>query len=98
MNGTAEEQLQELSTQRGRFLRWLNVEARLAKAQASLGIIPAAAGECIAAASRVELLDLIWHQALFQDTAHPMVALLRRFQPVSCSIPASTSVWRHGSQ
>jgi len=40
-----------------RWQAWLDVEAALARAQAELGIIPAAAAEAIARAARLELLD-----------------------------------------
>src|SRR5215813_13022714 len=40
-----------------RWQAWLDVEVALARAQADLGIIPAAAAEAIAVAARLEKLD-----------------------------------------
>ena len=40
-----------------RWQAWLDVEAALARAQAELGIIPAAAAEAIAAKAKLELMD-----------------------------------------
>jgi adenylosuccinate lyase len=63
-----------------RVQRWLSVEAALALAQADLGIIPAQAARDIAAAARVELIDLQAVQAETERTGHSLVGLLRVFQ------------------
>lgn len=61
----------------GRFARWLEVEAALARAQAALGIIPPKAAEDISAAARVEKLELSRYDEFYQKTGHPMVSMLR---------------------
>ncbi|WP_214408491.1 class-II fumarase/aspartase family protein [Sphaerisporangium fuscum] len=65
---------------RCRFQRWLDVEAALALEQAALGIIPADAAQRIAAAARVENLDLNAVRAEIRRTSHSLVGLLRVFQ------------------
>ena len=79
---TVHEEMIRLFSEKSRFQRWLTIEASLAKAQAALGIIPRDAAERIAARADVELLDLDQYQEMYRQTAHPMVALLRLFQPV----------------
>ncbi|WP_225830456.1 adenylosuccinate lyase family protein [Streptomyces sp. NK08204] len=63
-----------------RYQRWLDVEAALALSQGELGIIPAEAAQKIAAAARVELLDLEALRADIRRTGHSLVAFLRAFQ------------------
>src|SRR5947207_3621282 len=60
----------------GRWQAWLDVEAALAKAQAELGIIPAAAVAPIAAAARLELLDRRRIDEGFARTGHTIVPLV----------------------
>src|SRR5688572_7388129 len=59
-----------------RWQAWLDVEAALARAQAELGIIPAAAVEPIARAARLELLDRKRIDEAFARTAHTIVPLV----------------------
>jgi len=57
--------------------RMLQVEAALARAEARAGVIPLDAAEAIAAACRIERIDV---EALYQETAHtgtPVVPLVR---------------------
>lgn len=61
----------------GRFARWLEVEAALARAQAALGIIPQKAAEDISAVAHVEKLELSRYDEFYQKTGHPMVSMLR---------------------
>lgn len=56
---------------------WLDVEAALARAQASLGIIPADAGSAITGAARIERFDLAALDAEAKRMAHPLVPLVR---------------------
>jgi adenylosuccinate lyase len=79
---TPEESMNQLFSEKARFQRWLDVEASLARAQASLGIIPKEAADEISRKANVELLDLKKYGEMYQQTAHPMVAMLRLFQPV----------------
>lgn len=60
-----------------RYQRWLDVEAALALSQAELGLVPSEQAELIAAAARVELLDLDWVGEEIRRTRHSLVGLLR---------------------
>jgi adenylosuccinate lyase len=82
MKDTPEEVMKQIFSEKARFQRWLDVEASLARAQASLGIIPKEAADEISRKAKVELLDLKKYSELYQQTAHPMVAMLRLFQPI----------------
>ncbi len=53
-----------------RWQAWLDVEVALARAQAELGIIPAAAVEPIARAARLELMDRARIDEAFARTGH----------------------------
>jgi adenylosuccinate lyase len=59
-----------------RWQAWLDVEVALARAQAELGVIPAAAVEPIAAAARLELLDRRRIDEGFARTGHTIVPLV----------------------
>jgi 3-carboxy-cis,cis-muconate cycloisomerase len=59
-----------------RWQAWLDVEAALARAQAELGIIPAAAAEAIAAKARLELMDRKKIDEGFTRTGHTLVPLV----------------------
>ncbi len=59
-----------------RWQAWLDVEAALARAQAELGIIPAAAAEAIAAKARLELMDRKRIDEGFARTGHTLVPLV----------------------
>jgi 3-carboxy-cis,cis-muconate cycloisomerase len=59
-----------------RWQAWLDVEAALARAQAELGIIPAAAAEAIAAKARLELMDRARIDEGFTRTGHTLVPLV----------------------
>lgn len=63
-----------------RLQRWLDVEAALALTQGEMGLIPQKAADEIAAAARLELLDLDALQGEFRRTAHSLVPLLRALQ------------------
>lgn len=82
MKDTPGEVMKQMFSEKARFQRWLDVEASLAKAQASLGIIPKEAADEISRKAKVELLDLKKYKEMYQQTAHPMVAMLRLFQPI----------------
>lgn len=57
--------------------KWLDVEAALARAEASLGIIPAEAAEDITRAADVEQYDLDAMRDEMARTSHPIVPLVR---------------------
>jgi len=79
---TPKEIMNQIFSEKARFQRWLDVEASLARAQASLGIIPKEAADAISQKANVELLDLNKYKEMYEQTGHPMVAMLRLFQPV----------------
>ncbi|HWN35015.1 MAG TPA: lyase family protein, partial [Pseudonocardia sp.] len=56
---------------------WLDILVALARAQASLGLIPAASAEAIAAAARVEKLDLDYAAEQTRLTGHSTLGLIR---------------------
>lgn len=59
-----------------RMQRWLDVEAALARSQAEVGLIPAAAAEEICNAAALEKLDTKRIQADIRQTGHSLVGLL----------------------
>ncbi|MDR3536067.1 MAG: adenylosuccinate lyase family protein [Acetobacteraceae bacterium] len=59
-----------------RWQAWIDVEVALARAQAELGIIPAAAAEAIAKVGRLELMDRTRIDAGFARTGHTLVPLV----------------------
>jgi adenylosuccinate lyase len=79
---TPTEAMNRIFSERGRFQRWLDVEASLARVQASLSIIPQEAADAIGRKANAELLDLKKYKETYQQTGHPMVAMLRVFQPI----------------
>jgi adenylosuccinate lyase len=71
-----------LFADKGRFQRWLEIEASLARAQAKVGLIPQEVADQISSKADVELLDLGQYQEMYRQTQHPLVAMLRLFHPV----------------
>ena len=63
-----------------RYQRWLDVEAALALSQAELGLVPRRQADRIAAAARVELLDLELVRSEIRRTGHSLVGLLSALQ------------------
>ena len=82
MQRTPAEAMKQIFSEKGRFQRWLDVEASLARAQAYLGTIPKEAAEAISRKADVELLDLKKYKEMYRQTGHPMVAMLRLFTPI----------------
>ncbi|MCJ7785047.1 MAG: lyase family protein, partial [Desulfobacterales bacterium] len=82
MENTPAEAMNQIFSEKARFQRWLDVEASLARIQASLSIIPEEAADAISRKANVELLDLKRYKEMYQQTGHPMVAMLRLFQPI----------------
>ncbi len=70
-------EVQALFSRDGRFARWLRAEAALANAQAALGLLPQQAAADISAAAQVDKLALDRYEALYAQTGHPMVSMLR---------------------
>jgi adenylosuccinate lyase len=79
---TPAEAMNQIFSEKARFQRWLDVEASLARIQASLSIIPKEAADTISRKANVALLDLKKYKETYQQTGHPMVAMLRLFQPI----------------
>ncbi|GAB2330318.1 adenylosuccinate lyase family protein [Streptomyces griseoincarnatus] len=63
-----------------RVQRWLDVEAALALTQGEMGMIPAAAAADIAAAARVDRIDLDTVREETQRSGHSLIGLLRALQ------------------
>jgi adenylosuccinate lyase len=78
--GTAD--MRRIFEERSSFQRWLHVEAALAKAQASLGMIPIEAAENIAAKADIALIDLEAVKASGKRTGHSLLGLLAEFRRV----------------
>jgi 3-carboxy-cis,cis-muconate cycloisomerase len=67
--------------------RWLDVEAALARAEETLGIIPAGCAAEITRKAHAELLDMAEMKRQLAFTHHPIMPLIRCFQKV-CDPPA----------
>jgi adenylosuccinate lyase len=78
--GTAE--VDGLLSDDARLQAWLDIMAALARAQAEVGLIPAAAGEEIARQARVDLLDLDFVVAQTRATSHSTLGLIRGMQQI----------------
>ncbi len=70
------EQMRALFEERALLQRWLDYEAALARAQASLGLVPAAAAAEITRQARAERYDLDVIRAGIERTVHPLVPLI----------------------
>jgi len=68
--------IRALYRQENRWQAWLDVEVALARAQAGLGIIPAAAAEAIAAKAKLDLMDRARIDEGFRRTGHTLVPLV----------------------
>ena len=68
--------LRKLYQLENRWQAWIDVEVALAKAQAELGIIPAAAADAIAKVARLELMDRARINEGFARTGHTLVPLV----------------------
>ncbi|MGH8974528.1 MAG: class-II fumarase/aspartase family protein [Acidimicrobiia bacterium] len=78
--GTAE--VDALLSDDARLQSWLDILAVLARAQADVGLIPAAAGEEIARQAKVDLLDLEFVVAETRATSHSTLGLIRGMQKI----------------
>src|SRR3990172_2168768 len=56
--------------------KWLDYEAALARAQAQLGMIPAAAAEEITRRARAETMDTAAIKKGIDETVHPLVSMI----------------------
>ena len=69
-------EVSEMFSEANLFQSYLDVEAALAKAQASQEIIPATAAEIISEKAKLELLDLQNVYDGLDKTGHPLVPLI----------------------
>ena len=76
-----------------RLAAMLRVEAALARTQARLGLIPAAAAEAITAAAKVETLDLTALAASTAIVGYPVVALTKQLGKAAGSEAARWVHW-----
>lgn len=74
----------------GRLQAWLDILAALAQAQADIGIVPVEAAADIAAASRLERLDVDFVVAETRATSHSTLGLIRGMQQV---LPPPAGEW-----
>lgn len=69
--------MRDVFSEENRIQKWLDVEAALAKAQASLGIIPKEAADEIAKKAFYKFMDMDFIFAEFKKTKHPLVPTVR---------------------
>ncbi|MFW5722843.1 MAG: hypothetical protein ACOCWT_06050, partial [Desulfohalobiaceae bacterium] len=79
-DGWSTEEMRAVFDDRRRYQRWLDIEAALARVQATLGIIPGPAAEEISAKARLENIDLEFVRSELRRTRHSLVPLLRGLQ------------------
>ena len=78
--GTAE--MRQVFAETSTYQRWLDVEVALAKAQASLGMIPPEAAQTIASKADAALIDLEAVKASGKRTGHSLLGVLAEFRRV----------------
>jgi len=78
--GTPE--MRQLFSETSTYQRWLDVEVALAKAQASLGMIPPEAAQTIASKANAALIDLEAVKANGKRTGHSLLGVLAEFRRV----------------
>jgi adenylosuccinate lyase len=83
MKNTPEKAMSRIFNERANIQHWLDIEASLARAQASLGIISKRVAIEISRKAKAELLDLKKFEENYRKTGHPIVALLRVFQSIT---------------
>ena len=76
------EAMEQIFSHQALMQRWLDVEAALARAEASLGMIPKEAAEEISRKAKVELLDTKKLEETRQKVWLPTVAFIRTFQSI----------------
>ena len=70
-------EMREVWSDRAMIQRWLDVEAALARAEASLGIVPDSAAAEIGRKARVERIDLGEMKRELDQARHPIMPLIR---------------------
>jgi len=79
---TPKEAMEQIFSHEALMQCWLDVEAALARAEASLGMIPKEAAEEISRKAKVELLDMKKLEEIRQQVWLPTVAFIRTFQSI----------------
>lgn len=79
---TPQEAMKQIFSHEALMQRWLDVEAALARAEASLGIIPDEAAKEISRKAKLEFLDMQKLEEIQQQVWLPTVAFIRTFQSV----------------
>jgi len=82
MQLTPKEAIEQIFSHKALIQYWLDVEAALARAEASLGMIPKEAAEEISRKAKVELLDMKKLEETQQQVWLPTVAFIRTFQSI----------------
>ncbi len=76
------EEMRKIFEDRSLLQKWLDVEAALARAEASVGVIPKPAAEEISRKASADLLDADAIKRGIDETSHPIVPFLRAYQTV----------------
>src|ERR1700720_1248056 len=76
------DELRAIFSEENRVQKWYDYEAALARAQAELGIIPAAAAPEITAKAKVANVDLEAIAAEVRRAKHPLVPSVRALQAI----------------
>jgi len=76
------EQMKNIFNEKAKLQRWLDIEAALAKAEASLGIIPSQAAEEICAKAKIELIDMEYWRQEFKRKIHVIVTTVHSLQKI----------------
>jgi 3-carboxy-cis,cis-muconate cycloisomerase len=89
------DELRAIFDDRGLLQSWLDAEAALARAQAAVGLIPAAAAVAISQAARAELLDWPAIKAGIDQTFHPIVPVVRELSRIASEITPEAGGYVH---
>jgi len=76
------ELMNQIFNEKAKYQRWLDVEAALARALSSQGIIPAEAAKEISRKAKIELLDMKRIEETQKRIIHPLVAVYRELQRI----------------
>jgi len=74
--------MKNIFNEKAKIQRWLDIEAALARAEASLGIIPEEAAREISLKANVETIDMNFFRAEFKRTIHAIMSIVHTLQKV----------------
>ncbi|MBN1471299.1 MAG: adenylosuccinate lyase family protein [Syntrophaceae bacterium] len=74
--------MRNIFNEKAKLQRWLDIEAALARAEASLGIIPKEAAAEISAKAKIELIDMEFWQKEFKRTIHVIMSTVHSLQKI----------------